>query len=513
MNNNIFEKKLTQEDIKTLHKERESNSDIRENLKAKGLRSSLAEFSPTASAPWDSKRAKHLMRRLRFGASYSEIEPYLDSSAGSIVKEALDSAQNGQLPSQPEWYNKYPPPQGSSQAEFVQYFEENFDLVLEYQQDWVREMFENPFREKMVLFWHDHFATEQMKYELAPFAARHFTVLRENCLGNFKDLVYKIGKDHAMLIYLDSVENRNGSPNENYARELLELFTMGIGNYSQNDITDISRALTGFYVNFFNFDAGFYSGFHDTGEKTFFGRTGNFGYDDVIDIIFEERADEIAEFVCSKLYRFFLYETPNPSIVSELADIFKSNNFEIRPVVETLLKSEHFFDQELMGAMFKSPVDYLLGMYAENDLLPNEEFSEIQPYLFFVMEQFLFNPPNVAGWPGYRSWLSTTTLPYRWIVAEYVGYYSSANSSDPYKVDPIAIANKFEDPNDPYKLSYDLAEFLLPVDLPEEELTKLSDVLLGGLPDYEWNLGFQGAAGRILNLIVHIRKLPEYQLM
>ena len=194
MNNNIFEKKLTQEDIKTLHKEREANSDIRENLKAKGLRSSLSEFSHTASEPWDSKRAKHLMRRLRFGASYSIIESYLNSSAGYIVKEALDSAQNGQLPSQPEWYNKYPPPQGSSQAEFVQYFQENFDLVLEYQQNWVREMFENPFREKMVLFWHDHFATEQMKYELAPFAARHFTILRENCLGNFKDLVYKIVK-------------------------------------------------------------------------------------------------------------------------------------------------------------------------------------------------------------------------------------------------------------------------------------------------------------------------------
>ena len=261
MNNNIFDKKLTQEDVKSLHKSRKKNSVKTENVKAKGLSSNLDEFTPSATTPWDSKRAKHLMRRLRFGASYSDIELYMDSSAGSIVKEALDSAQNGQLPSQPEWYNKYPPPQGSSQAEFVQYFEENFDLVLEYQQNWVKEMFENPFREKMVLFWHDHFATEQMKYELAPFAARHFTILRENCLGNFKDLVYKIGKDHAMLIYLDSVENRNGSPNENYARELLELFTMGIGNYSQNDITDISRALTGFYVNFFNFDAGFIQDF------------------------------------------------------------------------------------------------------------------------------------------------------------------------------------------------------------------------------------------------------------
>lgn len=506
-------KKLTQEDIKGLHRPREGMGNKTFSAKAKGLSTTLNEYIPSEQQPWNVKRAKHLMRRINFGADYSMIASYLSSNPSQVVDDAVNYAKTAAMPAQPEWFNKYPPPQGSSQAEFLEYFEENFDLIQQYQQEWTEEMVSNPLREKMVLFWHNHFVTEQQKYELAPYTYRHFTVLRNYCLGNFKDFVYEIGKDHAMLIYLDSIENRKGSPNENYGRELLELFTMGIGNYTQADITDISRALTGFYVNFFNFEKGLYPPFHDDGEKTFFGRTGNFDYDDVIDIIFEERANEIAQFICVKLYRFFLYEAPNQSIVDGLAQIFLDNNFEIEPVVVALLKSEHFYDEELMGALYKTPADYLLGMYSENMLQPNNQFRAVQPYLFFIMEQFLFNPPNVAGWPGYRAWLSTTTFPYRWIIAEYVAYYENQSPVDPYQVDPIAIANLFDDPNDPYKLTYDLAEFLLPVDLPEEELQKLPEVLLGGLPDYEWNLDYQGAAFRILDLIVHIRKLPEYQLM
>ncbi len=513
METHFLHKKITPEDLKKVQKPREDRIRFKTNGKAKGLNSTLTEYSPSASNPWDSKKAKHLLRRMEFGGSLSKVNAYLDDTPSSLVETALDYAQTANQPVRPEWYNKYPPPQGSSQAEFQEYFEENFQLIQEYQIEWTELMVDNPIREKMTLFWHNHFATEVDKYQLAPYIVRHFEILREGCLGNFKDLVYKIGKDQAMLIYLDGIENRDGSPNENYARELLELFTMGIGNYTQDDITDISRALTGFYVNFFNFNTGMYPPFHDDGEKTFFGRTGNFGYDEVIDIIFEEKADEIAQFICSKLYRFFLYETPNESIVNGLADIFLQNNFEIRPVVEALLKSEHFYDEELIGAKYKSPVEFLLGMYAENDLQPNNEFKAIQPYLFILMEQYLFNPPNVAGWQGYRAWLSTTTFPYRWLILEYVAYYVSQIPTDPYQVDPIAIANQLEDPNDPYKLSYDLAEFMLPVDLPDEELQKLPDVLLGGLPDYEWSLSADGAAFRILSLMVYIRKLPEYQLM
>lgn len=513
MKTHFLNRKITPDDLKKTQKPRENQVKFKSNGRSKGLSSTLAEYIPTASDPWNAKKANHLLRRMEFGSSLSKLSTSLNDSPSNLVKSKLDDAQTANQPVKPSWYNKYPPAQGSSQAEFQLYFEENFQLILDYQIEWTTLMVENPMREKMTLFWHDHFATEVEKYQLAPYVVRHFEILREGCLGNFKDLVYKIGKDHAMLVYLDGVENRDGSPNENYARELLELFTMGIGNYTQDDISEISRALTGFYVDFFTFEAGFYSGIHDDGEKTIFGRTGNFGYSDVIDIIFEERAEEIAQFICSKIYQFFLYETPNQTIVNGLADIFLQNDFEIRPVVEALLKSEHFYDSELMGAKYKSPVDFLMGMYAENELQPNDEFQAAQPNLFLLMEQFLFNPPNVAGWPGYRSWLSTTTFPYRWLIIEYVAYYASDNPQDLYEVDPLILTNQFEDPNNPYKLCNDLADFMLAVELPDDERQKLPDILLGGLPDYEWNLSFDGAAFRVLNLMVYIRKLPEYQLM
>lgn len=370
-------------------------------------------------------------------------------------------------------------------------------------------MKEHPFREKMVLFWHNHFVTEIGKYEHAPIAYRYLTTLRYNALRNFKSFVHAIGLDDAMLYYLDGVENRVGNPNENYARELLELFTMGIGNYTEDDIREISRALTGHWFNYETLHAVFAPSLYDAGSKEFFGRTGNFDYNQTIDIIFEERTNEIAQFICTKLYKYFVHDVPNQTIIDGLASTFIANEFEITPVLKQLLKSEHFFDDEIIGSKIKSPIDYMLGMQLETGVDVQGAILNYQPYQLFTLGQFLLNPVNVAGWPGYRSWISTTTLPKRWEYTLINLYHEDQN----YRVQPIAIAQKMSNPNDPYQLANDLAEYMIGVDLPDQEREQLPSVLLGGIPDYEWNINISGANWRILALMAHIRQLPEYQLM
>lgn len=502
----MFKEKLNHERVKQIHQPRseEKASPGFNSSKAKGLSTTLSEYVPSEDMPWNKKRIAHTIRRLKFGIHYSDYDSVLDQNPTNYIDSIIDDAISAEMPTAPVWENKTPPPWGSSDEEVLEYFTTNYDLYIGYQTEWIDLMKEHPFREKMVLFWHNHFVTEIGKYEHAPLAYQHFTMLRTYAMGNFKDFVHAVGLDSAMLIYLDGIENIAGEPQENYARELLELFTMGIGNYTQDDITEIARALTGYYFDYFNLETGFLNSRHDSGEKTFFGRTGDFGYDDVIDIIFEEKAQEIANFVCKKLYKFFVYETPNEAIISELAQLFLDENFELEPVIRKLLKSEHFFDESILGAMIKSPIELMLGIQKEVGTNISGDLIIWQPYQLLNLGQFLFNPPNVAGWKAYRSWISTTTLPFRWQYSA-IHIYSEG-------IDVIEIANAMSAPNDVYKLVNDLAEYMLAVELPQTELDKLPGVLLGGIPDYEWNTEAPGAKWRILNLMAHIRQLPEYQL-
>lgn len=503
----MFNQKLDLESLKNLRKPRE---ELRRKSPERpvALASGLSEYIPSAERPWNRRRAAHLYRRLGFGAEQAQVADAVNGDPLVIADFQIYSALNASKPAPPDWWNEKPPAQGSPQSEFQAFFEMNQQWYLEYQREWLSEMQKHPLREKMALFWHDHFATEITDYQLAAFTVRHIDLLRTHALGNFKEFVRAMGLDRAMLLYLNGVQNRAGSPNENYARELLELFTMGIGNYTQNDITEIARAFTGYYVNFFTFETGFNPAWHDSGQKTIFGQTAAFGYDDVIDLIFEQRSEEIAEFICAKLYRFFCYEYPNPDIVEGLKQIFLDSDFEIAPVVSAIVKSEHFFDDEIIGAKIKSPVEFLLSLYSETEEPAAGEARMLEPNFLFVMEQFLFNPPNVAGWPEYRSWLDTSTLQYRWFISQYNLFYVSPE----YEVDFIAIAEQLSEPNDPYQLVEDMASYLISVPLPQSEKDKLPEVLLQGIPDYEWSIRNDGAAVRILNLMNHLRQLPEYQL-
>ncbi len=507
----MFENDLSHEKVKEIHQPRNKAKVVEAPRKAKGLSTTLSEYIPSASSPWNKKRVLHVLKRLQFGANHSEIATLENLNPTQYIDQLIDGAIAAPMPPIPDWINIVPPPSTAVDEDVLQYFNDNYNRYIQYQTDWVDLMKTESFREKMVLFWHNHFVTEIGKYEHAPLAYRYITTLRTHALGNFKDFVHAIGLDDAMLFYLDGVENRVGSPNENYARELLELFTMGIGNYTEDDIQEIARALTGNWFHYFELRTYFTQYLHDTGEKTFFGRTGNFNYDDTIDVIFEERANEIAQFICTKLYKFFVHDVPNQTIVDGMAQTFLSNNFEIEPVLRELLKSEHFFDSEVLGSKIKSPVDYLIGMQKETGEDVSGAIQGAQPWWLFQLGQFLLSPVNVAGWPGYRTWISTTTLPERWDMTLANIYYEDND----YSIDVRAIANAMSNPNNAAQLAADLAEYLISVDLPQQDLDELESILLAGMPYYEWNINLSDNAiiWRLKNFLAHLRQLPEYQLM
>ncbi len=236
------------------------------------------------------------------------------------------------------------------------YDEANIARWGEYSTNWLNRLYNLGLRERLTILWLDHFVTNAEVYYHAQLMHRYMQLLRQHALGNIKQFVYDVGLSAAMLIYLNGIDNERGAPNENYARELLELFTCGIvdkngnPNYTQQDVTEISRCLTGYTFDWLQLTTSFNSGRFDNGTKTVFGQTGAFGYDEVIDVIFDQRSSEIAYYICLKLYQELVYEAPDVAIVDQLATTLQANNWELVPVLKQLLKSQHFFDPNVIGA-------------------------------------------------------------------------------------------------------------------------------------------------------------------
>lgn len=257
-------------------------------------------------------------------------------------------------------------------------------------------------RERMTYFWHNHFATN------VPFAVLmqvQNNTIRKHALGNFKELLTVIARDPAMILYLNNQQNKKKAPNENFARELMELFTLGIGNYTEKDIKEAARAFTGWHINlkgFYEFDPGA----HDDGEKTFLGQTGHFGGEDIIRIILEQPA--AAKFICRKIYREFVNPTVNEKRVAELAEYFRSNDYNIGMVMLKLFTSDWFYDSEHIGSKIKSPVELITGIKRLVNLQWVDEMNQVK--IQKSLGQILFFPPNVAGWPGDKNWIDSSSL-------------------------------------------------------------------------------------------------------
>jgi uncharacterized protein (DUF1800 family) len=272
---------------------------------------------------------------------------------------------------------------------------------------WLNEMIssEAQLREKMSLFWHGHFACRVLNIY---FQQQLLQVIRENALGNFGDLLREVSKSPAMLAFLNNQQNRKQHPNKNFAREVMELFTMGRGNYTEADVKEGARAYTGWGFNLKG-EFVFRSFAHDDGKKTFLGHTGNFDGDDIIDIILGQKAT--AHFITKKIYKYFVNENADDEKITALADRFYQNNYDIQKLMTDIFTSDWFYEEKNIGTRIKSPVELMVGI---RRLIPMElERPELQLLFQKVLGQLLFFPPNVAGWPGGKNWIDSSALMFR----------------------------------------------------------------------------------------------------
>jgi uncharacterized protein (DUF1800 family) len=269
---------------------------------------------------------------------------------------------------------------------------------------WLGQMInsEAQLREKMSLFWHGHFACRVINIF---FQQQLLNTIRENALGNFGDLLSEVSKSPSMLSFLNNQQNKKQHPNENFAREVMELFTMGRGNYTEEDVKEGARAFTGWG---FNLKGEFINRpfLHDNGKKTFLGKTGNFDGDDIINILLEQK--QTAKFITQKIYRYFVNENVDNEKVEALSALFYQSNYDIKKLLEEIYKSQWFYDEKNIGTKIKSPVELLVGI---RRLLPMElDKPEVQLLFERALGQILFYPPNVAGWPGGKNWIDSSTL-------------------------------------------------------------------------------------------------------
>jgi uncharacterized protein (DUF1800 family) len=269
---------------------------------------------------------------------------------------------------------------------------------------WMHEMVNtsSQLREKMAFFWHGHFACRNLNVF---FQQGLLDVIRRNALGNFGTMLKEVSKTAAMLNFLNNQQNRKDHPNENFAREVMELFTLGRGNYTENDIKEAARAFTGWSSNIKG-EFVFRKFQHDAGSKTVLGRTGNFEGEDVLDILLEEK--QTARYISQKIYKFFVNEKPDAQKTEWLADRFYKNDYDIAKLMEDIFTSDWFYEEKNIGAQIKSPVELLVGIQR---MLPMKlENEEALMLLQRVLGQLLFYPPNVAGWPGGKTWIDSSSL-------------------------------------------------------------------------------------------------------
>jgi uncharacterized protein (DUF1800 family) len=358
--------------------------------------------------------ARHLLNRVQFGASAAEIERAVGTTREQAVRKLLDGTRTTAVTSPPSWTAATEPLRypragaNASDAEKKMFQQEQIREGLELRAWWVGEMLAtpSPLTERMTLFWHNHFVSSQQKVKLSELMYRQNATLRANALGNFGALLHAMARDPAMVIYLDNAQNRKGSPNENFAREVMELFTLGEGNYSEQDIKEAARAFTGWSIDRATGQFVFRGFIHDDGVKTVLGRTGNLDGDQVLDILLAQPAT--AEFITRKLWREFVSPDPDEAAIQRIARRFRDSRYDIKVALHDLLTSDAFYARDNRAVLIKSPVELVVGALHQFDMKPREAM----PFAVAAagMGQNLFAPPNVKGWPGQETWINASTL-------------------------------------------------------------------------------------------------------
>ncbi|MEM0963497.1 MAG: DUF1800 domain-containing protein [Bacteroidota bacterium] len=475
----------------------------------------LDPFVPSADAPWDRRRAAHLVRRTGFGYDTRAVDAALGRTPAEAAESILRAAVAAGTPPRPSWADLLRPPNSAPQGERDAYNRANREGIQEASRRTIWEALGlrhrgSPLRERMALLWHNMIPISRRETgNRAHRLWEYNNVLRRHALGDYRDLVREIGLTQAMLDYLDGNRSRRGNPNENYAREVLELFTMGISgpdgsqNYTQEDITELSRAFTGWQTPQSSLTAVFNPNRFDNEAKTVFGVTGNFDYDGAITLIFEQRRAAIAHYVARRIYREFVHDTPNEEVVAQLATVLDDADFQIEAAVRTLLASSHFHSEGVIGSRVASPFEHAVGLLGA--LQTPDPAGEAAYLLRRTREagQEPFDPPDVSGWDVGRLWLDTSTLPARWT--------SSDELVSRFEVD-VDFVMTFPNPYDPYEVIDEMAARLLAVPLTYDASQEALEILLGGIPDYEWNPTADTAPGRIRATMRHLARLPEFQL-
>lgn len=520
---------------------------------------------------WDQPAVTHLLRRTLFGARKEDIDHFHKQSLKKAIRHLLHTEEP--LPDPPvNNYNddKYTdeeiPPGQTWVNSLTLNGMNNYRRNNSYKTWWIGQMVnqQSTLREKMVLFWHNHFATETNTIGNAIYCYRHNTLLRQYALGNFKEMVKAVSIDAAMLRYLNGYVSTKKAPDENYGRELQELFTIGKGpdsHYTEEDVKAAARVLTGYTLNNKTFAVAFDPKRHDEGNKQFSafykdrlieGRKGDDGakeLDDLLDMIFEQ--EEVSRFICRKLYRFFVYhtidDTTEQQVILPLAAIFRKEKYDISPVLEALFSSSHFFDAGNRAGMIKSPLDFTVGLVREYKVVFPPVSNYTGTYIFWealryqasLFQQNIGDPPNVAGWQAYyqepqfdKLWISSDTLPKRNQFTDRMvnDGFARPNLNLKVIIDPVAFAAQLPHPEDPDQLIRDSIHLLLPMELPEDSMSTIkTSILLSGLTgmqsDHYWTNAWTAyqsnpndkanqkiVVGKLKALYKFLMNQPEYQL-
>ncbi|MFN4769398.1 MAG: DUF1800 family protein [Candidatus Kapaibacterium sp.] len=465
--------------------------------------SGLEPYKPTEKLSRED--AVHLLGRTTFGATFADVDKAVTMTTSQAVDALFVSASA--LPP-PSWSSVDPATENFPDAQARQ--SEYYKRYYQTQQWWFARIRTSPFsiQEKLTLFWHSFLSSDYIKVYIPQYMVVQNQLFRTNAWGNIKTLVRSLVSDPAMLIYLDNVVSIKGNPNENFARELLELFSLGVNNYTEEDVVESARALTGWRIK--GLRGEFYQEYWDNTTKTFMGKTGPLNADDIVNTIFEK--DACALYFARRLYKAFVYDVPDEKLVAELAQVLRSNNYELKPTLSVLLKSAHFFDREFRGSLIKSPIEFVAGLQRQLAYSEVPDVYSVSAATALNLE--LLNPPTVEGWKGGHLWLNTNLYPLRQRIVEAVveGKRQDTNASFAKKPDVIAFSNQFATVNNAANFVRDVAAFLVTTPIGPKEHEFLLESLLQGARDYEWNITMPNAEFRVRELLKAVMTLPEYQL-
>ena len=521
------------------------------------------------NGPWTSNEVIHLLKRTMFGSTPDDINFFLGLGMSQSVDSLLTvpatppappvkNYNNNNIPTTDPDYNI---PMGQTWVT-INTTDAEGQRRNSLKAWWMGLMInqERNIREKMTLFWANHFSIETSDLGRMIWAYNNNALCRKNALGNFKQFVRDVTLDVAMLRYLNGYLNISSAPDENYARELQELFTLGKENnpnYTEDDVKKAARVLTGWKINGNTNTFSFTASQHDTTSKQFSsfynntvitGRSGTTAGDleltDLINMIFS-KSTEVSTFIVKKLYRYFVYykidAATEANVINPLAQLFISSNWEIKPVLAALLKSEHFFDVVNQGCYIKSPVDLVVSVCREFGVVfPNATdyvnaynmWSFMQSYAA-LLQQNIGDPPNVAGWAAFyqapqfhETWINADTYPRRNLFTDTMIGPGYTRSGQKIIIDPVSFTKKLSNPSDPNILMNDALRIFFRIDLSAASKTALKNQILlsNQAQDYYWTnawaayisnptaANYQVVYTRLRDLYKYLMDLAEYQL-